>query len=221
MLYIVSTPIGNLEDITLRALKVLGKVDFILAEDTRKTGLLLKNFNIRKPLVSFYEHNEIKKIPWVIEQLKKDKHIALVSNAGTPTISDPGYKLISACRKEKLSITAVPGPCSLIVAVALSSLPKEKFIFLGYLPKKRQAKLKLFNKMKEINFTFVFFESPLRLLDSLISLKEELGNRRVTIAKELTKKFEEVIEINIDDAIEYFKKNKPRGEFTVLVERLN
>ncbi|MCM8819414.1 MAG: 16S rRNA (cytidine(1402)-2'-O)-methyltransferase [Candidatus Omnitrophica bacterium] len=221
MLYIVSTPIGNLEDITLRALKILSEVDFILAEDTRKAGLLLKHFNIKKPLVSFYEHNEVKKIPWVIEQLKQEKHIALVSNAGTPTISDPGYKLICACRKEKLPITAIPGPCSLISAVALSSLPKDKFIFLGYLPKKRQAKLKLFHKMKEMNFTFVFFESPLRLLDTLLNLKEEFGNRKVTVAKELTKKFEEVIEVNIDEAIEYFKKDKPRGEFTILVERLN
>jgi len=219
MLYIVATPIGNAEDITLRALRVLKEADFILAEDTRKTHLLLKRFDINKKLVSFYEHNEVKKIPWVIEELKQGANIALVSNAGTPAISDPGYKLIRECRKESLAVTALPGPSSVINAVTLSSIPHEKFIFLGYMPRKKTARKKILEKVKEADAAVILLESPYRLLSALKDIKEALGSRKIAFAREMTKKFEEVLELDTESALEYFQKNKPRGEFTLIVDR--
>ena len=217
MLYIVATPIGNLEDITLRASRILGEVELILAEDTRKTGLLLQRLNIKKDLVSFYEHNEIRKIPLVIEKLKEGRDIALVSSAGTPTISDPGYKLIKTCRKEGISITSLPGPSSIINCLALSSMPHDKFAFLGYMPRKASAQRKLLEKAKEWGLTLVFFESPYRVLKSLGLIKEVLGKVRVVIAREMTKKFEEVYEAEVEEVIEHFSKKEPKGEFVIAI----
>ena len=218
MLYIVATPIGNLEDITLRASRILGEVDLILAEDTRKTGVLLKRLNIKKDLVSFYEHNEIRKIPLVIEELKKGRDIALVSSAGTPTISDPGYKLIRTCREEGIPFTSLPGPNSIINCLALSSIPHDKFVFLGYMPRKRNAKKKLLEKVKEWGLALVFLESPYRVLKSLGLIKEVLGEVRVVVAREMTKKFEEVLELGVEEAIEHFSKKEPKGEFVMAVD---
>ncbi|MCK4519849.1 MAG: 16S rRNA (cytidine(1402)-2'-O)-methyltransferase [Candidatus Omnitrophica bacterium] len=217
MLYIAATPIGNLEDITLRAIRILGEVDLVLAEDTRKTGFLLKHLGIKKDLISFYEHNELKKIPQIIEQLKQGKNIALVSSAGTPTISDPGYKLIKACRREHLPVTSLPGPSSIINCLALTSLPHDKFAFLGYLPRKPSARRKLFNKVKEWEITLVFFESPYRILSSLKVIAEILGNRRITIGREMTKKFEEALELEVEEAINHFNQKAPRGEFVLII----
>jgi len=219
MLYIVATPIGNLEDITLRALRVLGEVDFILAEDTRKISFLLKHFNINKKAISFYEHNEEKKIPWIIEELKTGKNIALVSSAGTPAISDPGYKLIRECRNNLIELTALPGASSVINALSLISLAHEKFVFLGYLPRKKGPLKKMLEKIEGIGAAIVFFESPFRLVSSLKILKEVLGSRKIACVREMTKKFEEVLESGIDGALEHFEKNKPRGEFTVIIEK--
>ena len=218
MLYVVATPIGNLEDITIRAIKVLKEVDLILAEDTRKTSILLKHYNIKNKLLSFYEHNEIERIPYIISQLKLNKKIALVSNAGTPTISDPGYKLIRECKKNSIEVIPIPGPCSISTSLSVSSIPHDKFIFLGYLPKKNK-RIEVFNKIKDFNFTFLFFESPKRIVSTLLDLEKIFGNRNITIARELTKKFEEVLELDIKEAIEYFKNKKPKGEFTVIVGR--
>jgi len=219
MLYIVATPIGNAQDITVRALGALKEVDFILAEDTRKTSLLLRRFNISKKLVSFYEHNEVKKVPWIIEELKQGANIALVSSAGTPSISDPGYKLIRECRKEALPLTALPGPSSVINAITLSSIPHEKFIFLGYMPRKKTARRKILEQVKEVDAAIVLLESPYRVLSSLKEIKEVLGSRRIAFAREMTKKFEEVLELDTQSALEYFKKNSPKGEFTLIVDR--
>ncbi len=218
MLYIVATPIGNLEDITLRASRILGEVELVLAEDTRKTGLLLKRLNIKKDLVSFYEHNEIRKIPLVIEELKKGRDIALVSNAGTPTISDPGYKLIKTCREKGIPVTSLPGPSSIINCLALSSIPHDKFAFLGYMPRKRSAQKKLLEKTKEWGLALVFFESPYRILKSLELIKEALGEVQVVIAREMTKKFEEVLEVGVGQAIEHFSKKEPKGELVVAID---
>jgi len=218
MLYIVATPIGNLEDITLRAARILGEVDFILAEDTRKTGILLSRLNIKKKLVSFFEHSEERKIPEVIEQLKQGRDIALVSSAGTPTISDPGYKLIRELRKLELPITSIPGPSSIINALALTSIPHDKFSFLGYAPKKASARKKTFEQAKQAKITFVFLESPFRIKSTLQDLKTVFGNHRVALAREMTKKFEEVLELSLDEALEHFSQRKPKGEFTVIVE---
>ncbi|MCK9614001.1 MAG: 16S rRNA (cytidine(1402)-2'-O)-methyltransferase [Candidatus Omnitrophica bacterium] len=218
MLYIVATPIGNLEDITLRAIRILKEADFVLAEDTRKTGFLLAHFGVKKPLVSFFEHSEVKKIPWVVEELKKGKNLALVSDAGTPTLSDPGYKLVRECRYEKLPITIIPGPSSVAAALSGTSIPHDKFIFLGYLPRKHNERVKLIGKLKGLESAIVFFESPFRILSALQDIKEVTGNVKIAIARELTKKFEEVVESNIEEAILRFEKAKPRGEFVVILD---
>lgn len=218
MLYIVATPIGNLEDITLRAVRILGEVELVLAEDTRKTGLLLSRLNIKKDLVSFYEHNEVKKIPWAIEELKKGRDIALASSAGTPTISDPGYKLIQACRKEGLPMTSLPGPSSIVNFLALSSLSHDKFVFLGYMPRKENAQKKLLERVKEWGLTMVFFESPYRILKSLRVIKKTLGRVRIGVAREMTKKFEEVYEAGVEEVIEHFTKKAPKGEFVIAID---
>lgn len=218
MLYVVATPIGNLEDITLRAARVLGEVDFILAEDTRKTGILLSRLNIKKKLISFFEHSEERKIPAVIEQLKQGKKIALVSSAGSPTISDPGYKLIRELRRLGLPVTSIPGPSSIINALVLTSIPHDKFSFLGYMPKKASARKKAFEKAKQAEVTFVFLESPFRIESTLRDLKTVFGNPRVALAREMTKKFEEVLELSLDEALEQFGQRKPKGEFTIIVD---
>jgi len=218
MLYIVATPIGNLEDITIRAVRILGEVELILAEDTRKTGMLLKRLNIKKELVSFYEHNETRKMPLIIEELKKGRDIAIVSSAGTPTISDPGYKLIKACREEGIPVTSLPGPSSIINCLALSSIPHDKFVFLGYMPRKKSAQKKLLEETKEWGINLVFFESPYRIIKSLELIKEILGEVKVVIGREMTKKFEETLEFGVSDAIEHFNKKEPKGEFVMIID---
>ncbi|MFA5007898.1 MAG: 16S rRNA (cytidine(1402)-2'-O)-methyltransferase [Candidatus Omnitrophota bacterium] len=218
MLYIVATPIGNLEDITLRALRILKEVDLVLAEDTRKTGFLLSHFGIKKPLVSFFEHSEIKKIPWVIEELKKGKNIALVSDAGTPTLSDPGYKLVREARKEKLSITLIPGASSITAALSATSIPHDKFIFLGYLPRKHNERVRVFEKLRGLEAAIVFFESPFRIVGALKDIKGIVGNKKIAVMRELTKKFEEALEFNIEEAISHFEKTTPKGEFVIILD---
>ncbi|MDD4955755.1 MAG: 16S rRNA (cytidine(1402)-2'-O)-methyltransferase [Candidatus Omnitrophica bacterium] len=218
MLYIVATPIGNLEDITSRAIRTLKEADFILAEDTRKTGFLLSHLGIKKPLISFFEHSEIKKIPWVIEELKAGKNIALVSDAGTPTISDPGYKLVRETRKEKLPVTVIPGASSITAALSITSIPRDKFIFLGYLPRKHNERARLFEKLKGLEAAIVFFESPFRVVASMEDMKSIVGNVKIALARELTKKFEEVFEGSIEEAVLHFSKAQPKGEFVVILD---
>ena len=217
MLYIVATPIGNLEEISLRAIRILKEVDLVLCEDTRKSGFLLKRLEIKKPLISFFEHNEVKKIPQVIEELKKGKRMALVSSAGTPTISDPGYKLIRACRKESIPVTSIPGPSSIVNALSLSSIAHEKFVFMGYLPRKSSQRQKLFEEIKSWDLAVVFFESPYRLNKSLVDLKSAFGNRKVAVVREMTKKFEEAKEGGLDEGLSHFSSKKPKGEVVVIV----
>ena len=217
MLYIVATPIGNIEDITLRALRVLKEADVVLAEDTRKTGIFLKRLQIDKPLMSFYEHNEVQRLPSVLEELKKGKTVVLVSSAGTPTISDPGYKLVRQCRAEGLPVTSVPGPSSVMNALALTSLEHEAFAFLGYLPKKSGARKRELARIKAWNITAVFFESPFRVVKTLADIREICPERRVALLREMTKKFEELFEGTPDEAFEHFSRLAPRGEFVVVV----
>ncbi|MBD3263505.1 MAG: 16S rRNA (cytidine(1402)-2'-O)-methyltransferase [Candidatus Omnitrophica bacterium] len=219
MLYLVATPIGNSQDMVLRALGVFKEADFVLAEDTRKTCNLLSRFGIKKRIISFYEHNEEKKTPWVLEELRKGNSVVLVSSAGTPTISDPGYKLIRACRDESLPLTSVPGPSSIINALALSSLPRDKFIFLGYMPKKSGARRKLAESVKKINLTAVFFESPHRIVKCLKDLRDVLGERHITVTREMTKKFETVLEGTLSEAIKNFESKKARGELTMILAK--
>lgn len=217
MLYIIATPIGNSEDISLRALRILKEVDFILSEDTRKSGMFFKRLGIKKPLVSFFEHNEIKKIDWIVSELEKDKNIALVSSAGTPTISDPGYKLVRECRRRSLAVTSLPGASSLINALALTSIPHEKFTFLGYLPRKSGSRKKAFESIKNSASTAVFFESPYRLIKVLSELKKILSQRKIAVIREMTKKFEEVKEGSPEEILGYFAKKGLKGELVVIV----
>ncbi|MCP4653444.1 MAG: 16S rRNA (cytidine(1402)-2'-O)-methyltransferase [Candidatus Omnitrophica bacterium] len=218
MIYLIATPIGNLEDVTLRALRVLREVDFILAEDTRKTGVLLKHYSIDQPMYSFHDHNEQSKIPRIIKELKSGKNAALVSSAGAPTISDPGYKLVRECKKQNLHVTSLPGPSSVINALTLSAVAHDKFAFLGYFPRKAGDRRRLLEKTKEWGCAIVFFESPHRIFSCLSEVNKILGNREITIAREMTKKFEEVLETTIEEAIEHFKDKKPKGELTIVIK---
>ena len=217
ILYIVSTPIGNLGDISLRAIETLQKVDLILAEDTRRTGILLKSLKIKKNLLSFYEHNELARIPQVIDFLKRGQNLALVSDAGTPTISDPGFKLIREAITQGLKIESIPGASAALAALVVSGLPTDKFIFLGYLPKKQGKATKIIKQIADLDFTIILFESPKRLLRNLKLLKDLLGNKSTVVARELTKLHEEYLRGDIEDIIEHFKKNPIKGEITLII----
>jgi len=218
MLYLAATPIGNLEDLTLRIIRVFKEADLVLAEDTRKTGLLLHHLGLKKSLMSFFDHNETQKTPQIVAELKQGKNIVLVTDAGAPTISDPGYKLVRACRQENIPVTALPGPSSVITALALTGIPHDKFVFLGYLPRKDGERARLLESLKEFPGAAVFFESPYRLVKSLESVKEVLGNIKVAVCRELTKKFEEVIEHPVEQVIAHFQSQAPKGEITVVAD---
>lgn len=219
MLYIVATPIGNLEDITQRALKVLSSADSILVEDTKKAGLLLKYFNIpKKTLVSYYEHNEERRIPEVIKYLKRDKNVALLSRAGTPLISDPGFKLIRKCIEEKIPFTSVPAASSVINALILSGLPVESFLFLGFLPRKKGKRRKKIEEIKNFPYTIILFESPYRVVKALIELKEILGERKCCVCREMTKLHEQIIRGNLSEVIKRLSGKTIKGECTVVLE---
>jgi len=217
VLYLVSTPIGNLEDITLRAKRILFEVDIIACEDTRKTGMLLKKLAISRPkLLSYYEENELKRIPQIIGFLKEGKNVALVSNAGTPTVSDPGFKLVRECIKEKIKVESIPGASAILTALVSSGLPTDKFLFLGYLPKKQGKRKKILNSLPS-KTTIIFFESPHRLLKSLKDIYELFGDIEIVICQELTKVHEEIRREKVSKSIVYFEKEKPKGEFTLLL----
>ncbi|MBP7088991.1 MAG: 16S rRNA (cytidine(1402)-2'-O)-methyltransferase [Candidatus Omnitrophica bacterium] len=218
MLYLVATPIGNLGDITLRALEVLKAVDFILSEDTRKTGQLLRHFGINKKPISFYAYNEIKKTSWVIEELKKNKNIALVSNAGTPAISDPGHYLIKKCLEEKVSFSVVPGPSAVVTALLLSGLSSDKFLFLGFLPRKKGKKNKVLREAFLAKSTIIIFESPHRLVNTLIQLQEITGDREVVLVREMTKIYEETIRGKISEVKASLEAKTPKGEFVMVID---
>jgi 16S rRNA (cytidine1402-2'-O)-methyltransferase len=216
-LYLVSTPIGNLKDITLRAIEILSSVEVLACEDTRKTGLLLEKLGIKnKPqLLSYYEENEQGRIPQIINFLKEGKSVALVSNAGTPTISDPGYKLVRECINQGIWVESIPGPSSVLTALIVSGLPTDKFLFLGFLPKKEGKRKTILESLPK-KTTIIFFESPFRLVKTLKELKEFLGDINVVICRELTKVFEEVRREEIQDSINHFLKVKPKGEIVIL-----
>lgn len=217
-LYIVPTPIGNLEDITLRAIRILQEVDLILAEDTRKSGILLKRHNISKPLKSYHSFNEHKKVASIIHELKKDLSIALISDAGTPGISDPGYLLIRECIREGVEIEALPGPTAFLPALLKSGFPCDRFIFEGFLPHKK-GRLTRLKAISDESRTMVLYESPHRLLKTLEQLQESLeASRRISVSRELTKIHEETITGTTAEVIEYFKNNTIKGEFVIVIE---
>ena len=219
MLYIVSTPIGNLKDITFRAVETLKSVDLIAAEDTRHTKILLDHYGIHKPLISFFEHNQSKKTDDLIGLLREGKNIALVSDAGTPGISDPGYPLMEAAQKQGIAITVVPGVTALIAALTASGLPAHRFIFEGFLPVKSGPRRRKIESWKpEAGSAIIFYESPHRLLKTLKDIDEVLDNPVMVCARELTKKFEEVRKAPTQDLLQHFTRHAPKGEFVLLLK---
>ncbi len=226
-LYIVATPIGNLQDITLRAVDTLSTVDFILCEDTRKTIILVKfiqkqfpNVKIKARLISYYEENEMQRIPEVLQMLNKDFSFALVSDAGTPAISDPGFKLVRDCKLLGINVISVPGPSSVISALVSSGLPTDKFMFLGFLPKKpghrKDLLINVKNSFQMIKQTVILFESPFRLVSTLKELKDVFGDVDVVTARELTKVHEDIRKEKLSESIGHYSKINPKGEFVIL-----
>lgn len=214
-LYIVATPIGNLEDISLRALRILGQVALIAAEDTRKTRRLLSAYGIRKPLTSYHEHNKEAKLPYILKRLESGD-VALVSEAGMPGISDPGYELVVAATERGIPVVPIPGASVLTTALAISALPTTQFIYLGFLPRRKGERLRLLEQIADEERTILAFEAPHRLLSSLKDMLQVLGDRRVAVCRELTKVHEEVFRGTLGQAIEHFPQ--PRGEFTLVIE---
>lgn len=216
-LYLVATPIGNLEDMNPRGVRILKESILIAAEDTRHTKILLKHFDINTECISYFEHNKLNKIDFILEKLNHGD-VALVSDAGTPAINDPGYELVKACLNASFDVQPVPGPSAPISALSVSGLPTDSFLYLGYLPNKKNERRKSLEQISEQPYTLIFLESPHRLLDSLADIQETLGNRQICIAREMTKMYEEYFRGNIADGIEYFKSKEPRGEFTLVIE---
>ncbi|MBE0646775.1 MAG: 16S rRNA (cytidine(1402)-2'-O)-methyltransferase [Bacteroidales bacterium] len=217
-LYLVPTPIGNLEDMTFRAIRILKEVDFILSEDTRQTGILLKHYEIRNKLVSHHQFNEHKSLDSVVNRLKSGEVAALVSDAGTPGISDPGFLLVRACLKEDLEVESLPGPTAFVPALVNSGLPCDSFLFVGFLPHKkgRQTKLK---EIATTPYTLVFYESPYRLSKLITQLIEHLGpDRQASVSRELTKLYEETIRGTLQELSEQFSERDVKGEIVVVVE---
>ena len=215
-LYIVSTPIGNLKDITLRALGVLAEVGLIAAEDTRKTKVLLTHYNITTPATSYFDFNKEKKLPFLLSKLKSGEKIALVSDAGTPGISDPAYRLVRGCIDANIRIEAIPGATAFVPALVMSGLPTDRFVFEGFLPPKKGRKKRL-EELQEERRTIIFYESPHRLARTLQDLETYLGDRLCVIARELTKKFEEVIRKSLSEVNRDLAKIKMKGEFVLLI----
>jgi 16S rRNA (cytidine1402-2'-O)-methyltransferase len=218
ILYLVATPIGNLEDITLRAIKILKQVDIIAAEDTRQTLKLLNHLEIKKPLVSYYEHNKTTKGNYLIEQLLEGKEIALVSDAGTPAISDPGEDLVRLAIHHDIQITSIPGPVAAIAGITASGLKCGQFVFEGFLPMNKKVRKYRLNQLKGEIRTMVFYEAPHKLIYTLKDLHETLGDRRIVLARELTKRFEEYLRFSIKEALDFYAEKAPKGEFVLMVE---
>lgn len=217
MLYIVPTPVGNLEDITLRALRVLKEADLILAEDTRTSGILLKHYDIHNHMQSYHKFNEHKTVEHLVERIKAGQTLALISDAGTPGISDPGFLLARECAKEGVEVQCLPGATAFVPALVVSGLPCDKFVFEGFLPQKkgRQSRLK---ELAAEERSIVFYESPYRVLKTLMQFREIFGgNRDIAVCREISKVHEQIVRGSIDNAIEHFNAVEPKGEFVIIV----
>jgi 16S rRNA (cytidine1402-2'-O)-methyltransferase len=217
MLYLVATPIGNLNDITLRALETLREVDFIAAEDTRKTGLLLKHFDIQKPQIAFHEYNEQRAGERIEELLRQGKSVAVVTNAGTPGISDPGFTLVRRAINAQVGVTMIPGPAAFVMALVLSGLPVHSFTFRGFPPRKPAARRRFLEIDKDMPHTLIFYESPYRLLDFLHDALAVFGDRPAALANDLTKMFEKVERGTLSTLLLLVEQSKLKGEFIVVI----
>jgi 16S rRNA (cytidine1402-2'-O)-methyltransferase len=216
-LYIVSTPIGNREDITLRALRILKEVDLIAAEDTRHTSLLLRHFGIQTPLTSYFEGNELKKKELILHKLKQGLRVALVSDAGTPGISDPGFRLIQAAIESRIPVVPIPGPSAVIVALSVSGLPTDAFLFKGFLPHKSKKRRDLLKQLEGVRETLIFYESPHRITEALNDIFDILGDREIVLTRELTKIYEEVLRGKVSEIQTQVGERKLKGEITLVI----
>lgn len=217
-LYLCPTPIGNLGDISQRTLETLQAADLIAAEDTRNTGLLLSHYGIRVPLVSYHQHNEKQRCEELIQKMQQGLQIALVTDAGMPAISDPGQILVRRCHEAGIAVTALPGPCAFVTALALSGLNSRRFVFEGFLPTVKKERQQVLEGLRTENRTVIFYEAPHRLKETLKAMAEVAGNRPAATVRELTKKFEEVQLLPLKDLAAYYESHEPRGEFVVLIE---
>ena len=217
MLYVVATPIGNLDDITLRALEILKSVDLIAAEDTRHSGMLLKHFGIKKPFISYHEHNEAMRTAELVERLAGGENIALITDAGTPGLSDPGARLVRECIKRELSFTIVPGPSSILTALVGSGFSTEKFCFRGFLPVKSGQRERELRTAAGSGETVIFFESPYRLAKTLVACVDIIPDRQLCIARELTKKFEEFRRGTAGELLAHYEVHPPKGEIALVI----
>jgi 16S rRNA (cytidine1402-2'-O)-methyltransferase len=220
MLYLVATPIGNLGDISLRALETLRTVDMVVSEDTRKTGMLLKHFEIKKPQISFHEYNEERALPKVLELLGEGKSVAVVTNAGSPAVSDPGFVLVRSAIQQGFQVSAIPGATAVIMALILSGLAVHSFTFRGFPPRKSVGRQRFMAVDLESPHTLIFYESPYRLVAFLQDALAVYGDRQAAVANDLTKMFEKVERGSISELIELLKKEEPRGEYTVVIAGL-
>ncbi|MBU5594402.1 16S rRNA (cytidine(1402)-2'-O)-methyltransferase [Amphibacillus sp. MSJ-3] len=218
ILYIVPTPIGNLDDLTIRALNTLRQVHLIAAEDTRNTKKLLSHFDIHCPLTSYHEHSQQSKQEYLLNVLKKGQHLALVSDAGMPGISDPGTLLIQSAIEEEIPVVVLPGANAALCGLVGSGLPTDQFYFYGFLPKKNKERKKAWQILKAQQATLILYESPYRLKDTLMDIKENLGNRKIALARELTKKFEEYVRGTVEELIEWSESGMVKGEFCIIIE---
>ena len=218
VLYLVATPIGNLSDITERALKVLSEVDFVAAEDTRNTGKLLAHFGISKPMVSYFEHNKRERGEVILSRLSAGESCALVTDAGTPAISDPGEDLVRLCSENGVTVTSIPGCSACVNALALSALPTGRFCFEGFLSTNKNERLERLNSIKTDTRTTIFYEAPHKLVKTLNDIYGVFGNRKIALCRELTKINEEVIRTTLEGAIAYYNENAPRGEYVLVIE---
>lgn len=220
-LYLCATPIGNLGDITSRVLDTLKEADMIAAEDTRNSLKLLNHFAIKTPLTSYHEYNKVEKAEQILSWLRDGKNIALVTDAGTPAISDPGEVLVEKCLKEGIPVTSLPGCCACITALTISGLSTRRFCFEGFLPSDKKEKKQILEELREETRTIILYEAPHHLKRTLTDLYEILGERRITLCRELTKKFETIFPTTIEGAIAYYEENDPRGEYVLVVEGMN
>ena len=217
-LYLCATPIGNLEDITFRVLRTLKEADLVAAEDTRNSRKLLNHFEIHTPMTSYHEYNKYEKGRWLIEQMEQGKNIALITDAGTPGISDPGEELVAMCRQEGIEVTSIPGPAACITALTMSGLPTRRFSFEAFLPADKKERKAVLQELKTDTRTIVLYEAPHRLLKTLEELYQELGNRKIAVCRELTKKHETQFQAPLEEACSYYRENPPKGECVLVLE---
>ena len=217
-LYLCATPIGNLEDITYRVLRTLKEVDLIAAEDTRNSIKLLNHFEIHTPMTSYHEYNKIEKAYQLVDQLRQGKNIALITDAGTPGISDPGEDLVRIALEEGMSVTSLPGAAACITALTMSGQQTRRFAFEAFLPREKKERAKVLEELKDETRTIILYEAPHHLITTLTQLREALGNRSISLCRELTKKYEDVQKTTLDDVLLYYKDNEPRGEYVLVVE---